>query len=493
MVLKEKLTKVVNSDQIFDDDEVLGEYASDHSFVPIKKPSLVVKPKSAMEVQKIVNFANRLNFPLIPVSSGLPRFRGDTVPSADGVVIVDLQEMNRVIWVSRRDRVCVIEPGVTFGQLEAELESQGLRSMMPLCPKSTKSVIASHWERNPITCPRFHWDEQDPLASTEFIVGNGDSMWTGGAGLVGGLQPISPAKQRERGMAHKVPFGLLNMNVQKIGGGSQGTLGICTWASVRCELFPEHEELFVAYDENIKNLVEPATKLIYYRLADDLFILNSVNLASLLKREADDIRVLKDTLPPWILVYNLVGYGTMPEKMFEYKEVALKDKQIPAMDSLPGSSIKEVQSLIRQPSDDPYWKLRLKGDSRDLIFLTSLARAPSFIETIQKLANAVKFPISDIGVYIQPMRQGCYSHMEFDINMSTEDQAEAQVVQKLIKEAANQMFSTGAFFNRPYGELSNLIYPHYPDTVKALKIVKKIFDPKNVMSPGKLCFSEVIE
>jgi FAD/FMN-containing dehydrogenase len=46
----------------------------------------------------------------------------------------------------------------------------------------------------------------------------------------------------------------------------------------------------------------------------------------------------------------------------------------------------------------------------------------------------------------------------------------------------------GAFFSRPYGESAGMIINRDAATVGVLTKVKKIFDPNNVMNPGKLCF-----
>jgi len=46
----------------------------------------------------------------------------------------------------------------------------------------------------------------------------------------------------------------------------------------------------------------------------------------------------------------------------------------------------------------------------------------------------------------------------------------------------------GAFFSRPYGELAAMMYERASGYTMALKRLKKVFDPKNIMNPGNLCF-----
>ena len=100
----------------------LDHYSHDMSFVNRVRPASVVKPKTAADVQKIVKFANETRTALVPVSSGPPHFRGDTVPSVGGAVIVDMSGMKKIMLVDRKRRVAMCEPGVTFAELIPEVE-----------------------------------------------------------------------------------------------------------------------------------------------------------------------------------------------------------------------------------------------------------------------------------------------------------------------------------------------------------------------------------
>jgi len=146
MIAKEKLSKIVGAGNVSFDQSTLDEYSSDISFVNSIKPVCVVKPSKAGDIKKIVKLANKTRTPLVPVSSGSPHFRGDTVPGAGGAVIVDLRKMNKVIFVDRPRRVAMVEPGVTFGELIPKAKKEGLRLNMPLLPRKSKSVIGSMLE-----------------------------------------------------------------------------------------------------------------------------------------------------------------------------------------------------------------------------------------------------------------------------------------------------------------------------------------------------------
>ena len=176
------LAALVGRDNVAADPASLEEYAQDESFVPRLTPWAVVRPGSAEEVQQVVAWANETATPLVPVSSGGPHFHGDTVPSVPGAVMLDLRRMDKILRVDRRNRMVVIEPGVTYPQLQAALAEQGMRVTPPLYPRANKSVVASLLERQPTLIPRYNFHLPEPLRSCGVVWGNGDVMFTGEAG-----------------------------------------------------------------------------------------------------------------------------------------------------------------------------------------------------------------------------------------------------------------------------------------------------------------------
>jgi len=149
-MVEKELEEILDNERILSDPVILKEYSSDMSFTPIVEPRLVVRPRNAEEVQKLVKWANVARVNLVPVSSGPPHFRGDTVPGVVGSVIVDLSEMKKVFRIDQENRIAMIEPGVTFEEIIPQLEKEGLRLNMPLLHRHSKSVIGSMLDREPV-------------------------------------------------------------------------------------------------------------------------------------------------------------------------------------------------------------------------------------------------------------------------------------------------------------------------------------------------------
>jgi hypothetical protein len=148
----------------------------------------------------------------------------------------------------------------------------------------------------------------------------------------------------------------------------------------------------------------------------------------------------------------------------------------------------ELLAMANRPSAEPYWKLRAGGGCQDIFFITVYDKIPGLIAAMNDLADAAGYPTTDIGVYLQPIVQGTNCHVGFNLFYDPTSLKEVERVKKLSAEAMEELGCRGAFFSRPYGENARLIVNRDVATVDALKKVKSIFDPNNIMNPGKLCF-----
>lgn len=486
MTVNDGLVNIVGSENVIPGPDAPAHYSSDQSFALRTHLRCVVKPLTMQEVQAIVNWANETRTPLVPLSSGPPHFRGDTIPAKEGAVVVDLTRMNKILRFDRRNRVCMVEPGVTFGDLIPTLEKEDLAPLLTLAPRSTKSVLAAWLEREPVTIPRFHWEAQDPLYCVEVIYGNGDMFRTGSAFGPGTLE-----EQWAAGRAQVRGMGPSQVDFTRLLQGAQGTLGVVTWGTMKCQPLPKVRETYLIPSDDLTKLTDLARRLLWKKLGEELFIVNSLTLASLMHREAEKIKSSAAALPPWIMVYSISGAGMLPQDKVGYqRDDSIEEAQafgLKLEQSLEDIHAKDVEKVILAPCDEPYWKLRHKGNCLDVLFLTTLDRATGFVKQLNGLAGKYQFPLADIGVYIQPLSQGANCHVEFNLMFDTSDATASLTVKRLNGEGAHELYQQGAFYSRPYGQWAKFAFGE-EQTIKALQRVKQIFDPNGVMNPGKLCY-----
>ena len=478
----------MGKEKVINKQKILDRYSHDNSLASPMRPRLIVEPRNADDVQKTVVWANQTKTPLVPVSSGEPHFRGDTVPSVPEAVIVDLRRMDKIIRIDRRNRMVVIEPGVTYAQLQPALAEQGLRLSTPLLPRQSKSVIASLLEREPTLVPKYNYTLPEPLRCLEVVWGNGEILRTGEAG---GYYPTLE-QQWEMGLAQVFSGGPGQVDYYRLVSGAQGSMGIVTWASVKCEILPKVHRFFFIPADDLKGLIECAYRLLRVRLGDEFLVLNSANLAAILSRDADGIQALKSKLPPWVIIMGIAGRDLFPGEKVDFQEKDARDivqqfglKLLPAVS---GIRARQIMSTILNPSPVPYWKLTYKGGCQDIFFMTTLDKTPEFVDTVFAAANALRYPVSDIGIYLQPQHQGTSCHCEFNLPYNSGNKIETDRVRQLLEKCSEALIKQGAYFSRPYGIWADMVYNRDARNKEMIKTIKGIFDPNNILNPGKLCF-----
>ena len=482
------LMEMIGKQKVINERKILDRYSHDNSFTLPMQPRLVVQPRNADDVQKIVTWANQTKTPLVPVSSGEPHFRGDTVPSVPEAVIVDLRRMDKIIRIDRRNRMVVIEPGVTYTQLQPALAAEGLRLSTPLLSRQSKSVVTSLLEREPTLVPKYNHTLLEPLRCLEIVWGNGEILRSGDAG---GYYPTLE-QQWEMGLAQVFSGGPGQVDYYRLVSGAQGSMGIVTWASVKCEILPKVHRFFFIPSDNLKDLIECAYRLLRVRLGDEFFVLNSANLAAILSRDADGIQALKNKLPPWVIIMGIAGRDLFPDEKVDFQEKDTRDivqqfglELLPAVSGIRGG---QVMSTILNPSPVPYWKLICKGACQDIFFMSTLDKIPEFVDTVFASANALRYPVSDIGIYLQPQHQGTACHCEFNLPYNSGNKIETDRVREVLETCSEALIKQGAYFSRPYGIWADMVYNRDARNKEMIKTIKGIFDPNNILNPGKLCF-----
>ncbi len=278
------------------------------------EPSCVLRPADADELQQLMQLANELRLNLTVASSAGKHCKGGFA-AAKHNLRVDLSSWKGIPWINRRNRVCLIEPGVTYGELATRLEAEGMTVPMPLAPRSGKSVLAAVMDREPSTWPNRQWDSSDPLASTEFIFGSGERFRTGAAGGPGTLET-----QRAAGGAHKSSAGPSQTDFHRVVQGSQGTMGVVTWIALRAELRPQIERPFLLGAYSLLDLVPFVYEVQRPWLGEHSFILDRTAAALLLSAGGgDSFNELRDSLPAYLCLQNVAGFERLPEERVAYQ------------------------------------------------------------------------------------------------------------------------------------------------------------------------------
>ena len=481
-----QLEAIFGSENVSDSPERLVEYVNCTGFAHGIAPAYIAKAMSADQVQECVKWANETKTPLIPSSSKGRRRKGGTLPAVPEAVVLDLSGMDRILSVSTQFRMTIVEPGVTYGRLQEELQKHGLMIDMPLAPRAEKSVLASVLDQEPRINPNMQWNPLDPLRTTEVIWGDGTRMCTGDA-----MTGVPVGEQQKAHRWQITPGGPAAYDYYRLLSGSMGTMGVVTWASIKCAFLPDVHTMYLAPSDEISSAVDFLYNVERLRFGDSLFLMNAAAMALLMGGCPDSVRSLRASLPGWISMASAGGRPPLPEMRAEAHA-----------DGIASSAQKAGLRLVRRVGDitadgvmsrafspcDPgrYWKDTLKGASAEIFFITTLDKTPGFIALMHDLCMSMNYPAEDLGVYIQPRHQGVNCHCEFIIPYDPGDAADSTRARELFDRASAALSDNNAYFSRPYGKWAALQINKNAVAAGILAKTKDIFDPSNIMNPGRI-------
>jgi FAD/FMN-containing dehydrogenase len=430
--------------------------------------------------------------PVFPISSAAPHDRACSGLSKD-VRILDFSGMKQVMKIDRRNRVALVEPGVSFEELAPQVKRQGLRLMTPLLPRPGKSVLAAYLDREPTIQPRHQWDLSDPLLCLEIVFGTGDLMRTGSAGGPGSLE-----QQWRAGEFQKGPMGPGQNDWMKLVQGGQGSIGLATWCSAKCEVRPRVQRLALAGAASLEPLVEASYRQFHGKLTDIHFIVDREALAGLIARDRrEHEQVLRDA-KPWNLIYSVSGIEHFPEERAAYfareaqREV---EAQGARLQTPPVLGEDELLELLIDPEAQArrlgktHWRSRARGAHGSVYFQTTMDRAGSLIQRFDEIASEAGIDATRIGRYLQPQLGGRCCHLEFIVAADAGDPRDVETIRGFCSHAAAPLIEAGAFFSRPHGAWAEPAMRAAGSSRWIFEEMKKIFDPDQILAPGRLALA----
>jgi glycolate oxidase len=145
-----ELEDILGPENISEDPAVLDAYAYFGAFMLepsprpeeryLLRPEAVVLPGSTKEVQAVIKLCNRRGIKFRAVSTGYGPWNA---ASSEGEIILDLRRMNRILEIDEKNMYIVVEPYVSFAQVQAEAHKRGLNCHV-VGAGSTCSFLASH-------------------------------------------------------------------------------------------------------------------------------------------------------------------------------------------------------------------------------------------------------------------------------------------------------------------------------------------------------------
>jgi glycolate oxidase len=135
--LVEQLRALIGADCVHVDDDSLLLHASDETEDFVFRPDVVVVPRDADGIAKVMRFASQHRIPVTPRGAGTG-LSGGALPVHGGIVL-STKNLNRILEIDRENLMAVVEPGVITQVFQEAVEAQGL--FYPVDPASRGSCF----------------------------------------------------------------------------------------------------------------------------------------------------------------------------------------------------------------------------------------------------------------------------------------------------------------------------------------------------------------
>jgi glycolate oxidase len=448
------LQRIVGKENVLTTPEALKAYSYDGTTSWQHEPDVVVFPTSAKEISEIMKMANAEKIPVTPRGGGT-NISGGSVPILGGIVLCTTK-MNRILKIDKENLSATVECGVVLQDLTIQLAKEGL--FFPPDPQSflgaTMGGIIAENAGGP-ACVKYGVTKQYILG-IEVVLPTGEIVNLGG-----------------RTLKNVVGYDLLHIFIS-----SEGTLGIVTKAELKLRPLPQAKKTAMAVyadvavaGENVFRVLESGVIPGKIELLDN-WVINRIEemMPMGLPKDADAL-----------LLFEVDGIPEAVEKeMDKIVEIAKK------------FGATEVRVAKDQAEADQYWLARKAG------FAAVFGKAPTVLSedvtvprgNIPALINKVKEIGKKYNVEYNVLGHAGDGNLHPSVLTDIKNKEHYARAVKAIDEIIEAAVELGGVLSGEHGiglekqKFFNRVTN--PVVIDMMKKVKGLFDPNNIMNPGKI-------
>lgn len=424
-----------------------------------KTHGAVVLPKSTAEVSAIVRICAKYRIPITP-TSGLTSLEGHFLPTRAPIsLVLDFTQMNKIIRVNDEDLDVVVQPGVSWEDLDDVLAPKGLMIGIDPAPgamiggcianscSGTKALKTGTMKEN--------------VVNLTVVLADGTIIKT-------------------KGRSSKSSAGY-NLNGLFIG--SEGTLGIVTEATLKLHVKSKIERVAVASFPNIINASRVCSEVVSHGLDLNAMEIVDDQMMACINASGETDRIWDELTT----LFFKVGGDT--EEMVQHKIHSLK--QI-----CEKNNIKTFQFATSEEEKEQLWNARKVAlwstmnygqdniDSSIQLWTTDVAVPISKLSTILSLS---KQKIKDSGMYATLVGHAGDGNFHAFLLYKKEDLHKAKdLVDFMVKEALNLEGTCTGEHAIGYGKRDYLIEEKGTDVIDLMRNIKLSLDPQRILNPDKI-------
>lgn len=451
-------TDLLGSQYVLLDDENLNRCASDKTEDFVFKPKVVLQPKTPKEISQILKYCNENHFPVVPRGAGTG-LSGGALPIYGGVVL-DMQRMNQILKIDTENFQVITEPGIITEELMQAVREKGL--FYPVDPASKGSCfIGGNIAENSGGSRAVKYGVvKDQVLNLEVVLPNGEILWTGANTL-----------------KNATGYNLTQLIV-----GSEGTLAVVTKIVLKLLKAPTRDLLVFVPFISAEDACEAVHKIFmagHHPSALEFMERDALDISQ--KFLGEDYLKLPQNIKAGLLIEV---DGNIEERLMEEMEGIFE--------VLEAFETGEILFADNATNKEKLWKIRrVMGEAAKS---SSIYKEEDTVVPRAKLPQLIK-KVKDLGQEYG-FRSIVYGHAgdgNLHVNIVKHDMPDDKW-NNVLPEAIRKLFiythSLGGTISGEHG--IGYVQKGYMDTVfsqtglELQKGIKKIFDPNNILNPGKI-------
>ncbi len=451
-VLRE-ISHIVGHNHVITAPDALVEYASDGTKLEFM-PHAVVFPGNSEEVSQILRIATKRGFPVIPRGAG-SGMSGGALPVKGGLVMA-MNRFDRILGIDQDNLICKVEPGVITAYLQKAVEKVGL------------------------------FYPPDPASSNVSTIGGNVAECAGGLRAVKygvtrdyilGLTVVLPTGEVIRTGVETMK-GVAGYDLTRLIIGSEGTLAVITAITLRLIPKPAAKRTMIAFFSDVPSAVRTVSEIIRHKIIPSILeFMDRLCLDCV--REGIGLSIPNGAGA--MLLIEVDGNAALVKQEAErIREMCDKGgclKFEAASDSQEAERLWDARRNV-SPS---LLKLRPHKISEDIVVPRS--RMAELLTYLDELGQRYGLPIPAFG-------HAGDGNIHVNIMLDKDSSREQEDAQKLIKALFERLIQMGGTITGEHGigiTKSPYLQMEIPKAgLDLMSRIKKAFDPKGILNPGKI-------
>ncbi len=458
-----KFRKIVGNKNVITDKNDMQKYLKEWRGVYTGVAGAIVKPKSTEEVSNILKFAYRKNISCIP-QGGNTGLVGGQIPFNKNHIVISLERLNKIREINPTDQSVTVEAGLILSDLQKKCDENNLIFPLSLASEGSCSLGGNIASNAGGVAVLYYGNTRELVMGLEVVLSDGS--------IINNLKTL---------IKDNTGYSIKDLFI-----GSEGTLGVITAATLK--VFPKPKNTYTA----LLSVDSPKQSIeILNYIRNNLSIpLTAFELMNNFSIELVNKHMDKASIPiekfKWLI-------------LVEFSSIEVSKNEKDKIENL-------LNEILHQNLAKDIFISQSSKQAKDMWYIRE-----SISEAQKKeggsIKNDISIPIKDISKFINNAekiskkvipgsRSVIFGHIgdgniHFNISQPVKSDRDKFIKKdkKLRKKINDLTIELNGSISAEHGiglTKKADLKKYMKKDVELFKLIKKSFDPKNIMNPGKI-------